>query len=115
MITETTLDRVADDDDIPLVSPGKMRADAIKRLQIGLSGLIGVLLLIGLASIIKERANEADLGTVPESMPTVAPQAVTTPNKDPLADAGVQPEIPSASPSPTATPQGGANVPAPQP
>ena len=104
MITDPPLDRVAEDDDTPFATPGKMRADAMKRLQIGISGLVAMLLLVALANIIRDRATVTDLGTVPEAMPTVAPQATPVPNKDPLADAGVQPELPPATAAPTPAP-----------
>jgi len=104
MITDPTLDRVAEDDDTPFATPGKMRADAIKRLQIGVSGLVAMILLVALANIIRDRATETELGTVPEAMPTVAPQVIVPTNKDPLADAGVQPELPPATATPTPAP-----------
>lgn len=66
----------------------------------GAIGVIAVLLLIGLASIIKERAAQTDttavVGAAPTSQPTTDSAAA-----DPLAEAGVVPDIPA---SPTADP-----------
>ena len=99
------------DDDAPLVTQGKMRAEAIKRLQIGLTGLAVMLLLVGLANVIKDRASQSEQAAVPEVETQAAvTQPTPAPNKDPLADAGVVPELPSAaSPSPeaAASPQAG--------
>lgn len=77
------------------------RSQTVQRLQVGLAGLSGVVLLVALANIIMERAQEAEATTVPEAAATISvenePKA-----RDPLADAGVVPDLP-ASPSPTPT------------
>lgn len=83
---------------IPL---GGTRAEAIQRLQVGLSLLGGVILLIGLANVIEDRAKETDAARVPEAAATVAAQPDKPPQSDPLADAGVVPDLPAES---TATP-----------
>lgn len=64
-----------------------------------------MVLLVGLANIIQDRARVSDAMAVPEAAPTTEPstQAIQS---DPLADAGLVPDMPvepSASPSPTAT------------
>jgi hypothetical protein len=102
MNSEQTVDP---DDDAPLVTQGKMRAEAIKRLQIGLTGLAVMLLLVGLANVIKDRAKQSEQAAEPEvEAQVVVAKPTPAPNKDPLADAGVVPELPSAaSPSPGAT------------
>lgn len=79
------------------------RAETIQRLQVGLSGLAVVVLVVGLATIITERRAETDATTVPEAAATVAAEPSPTPVSDPLAEAGVVPELP---PEPTATPAG---------
>lgn len=73
---------------------GGTRAEAVQRLQIGLSGLAAMLLLVGLANIIQDRARISEASAVPEAAPTVAPSAPPA-LTDPLADAGVVPDMPT--------------------
>lgn len=68
------------------------RAQALQRLQIGLFGLGAMVLLVGLANIIIDRAEQTEAGTVPEAAATVAPSKAPQAS-DPLADAGVAPEV----------------------
>ncbi len=90
-------------DDAPDTMPlGGSRAEAVQRLQIGLFGIGAMILLVGLAGIIGGQADLADQNAVPEAAPTTEPGAAV-PQRDPLADAGVVPDIP-AEPSPSATP-----------
>lgn len=84
---------------LPEAPVGGSRAEALRRLQMGAVGVIAVLLLIGLASIIKDGATQTESTTVAGAAPTTAPSATTT-AADPLAEAGVVPEVP---PGPTAT------------
>ena len=82
----------------PIEAPvplGGTRAEALKRLQIGLFGLGAVLFLIGIANVFLQRANLAEEAAVPEAAPTVAADEVKQPQSDPLADAGVVPELPA--------------------
>jgi len=79
---------------------GGTRADAVQRLQVGLSGLAAMVLLVGLASVIQGRAQRIDESSVPEAAPTTEPTTVPQ-QSDPLADAGVVPDIPA---EPEATP-----------
>src|SRR3546814_18583549 len=75
------------------------KKDAIQRIQIGLTGLAGVVLLVGLANIVVEKAGVSDGGTVPAiddapprlagSGSTAAGPAHTPP--EPLAEFGVAP------------------------
>ncbi|MBW8785894.1 MAG: hypothetical protein JF593_14890 [Novosphingobium sp.] len=71
----------------------ELRAQAVHRLQIGMFGLAAMLLIVGLANIIMERARLADAasGAAP-----VASSAAASPSSDPLADLGV---VPSAAPA----------------
>ncbi|MXO58038.1 hypothetical protein GRI89_00570 [Altererythrobacter salegens] len=92
------------------------RAHAVQRLQIGFFGLGGMILLIGLANIIMNQALVSEATMVPEAAPTVTPQATPSPASDPLADAGVGPDLPSEpvqqqapAPAPTNAPQTNAN------
>ena len=92
-------------------TPRELRAQAVHRLQVGLFGLAGMLLLVGLANIIMDRARVNDDATAEaaaasavaaEVVPETAPQ---DPGSDPLADMGVVPDLPSAgepSPAPPA-------------
>lgn len=80
---------------------GGTRAQAMQRLQVGLSGLAAMVLLVGLANIIQDRARVAEESSVPEAAPTTEPTAQPA-QSDPLADAGVVPDIP-AEPTPAAT------------
>ncbi|ROT93390.1 hypothetical protein EB810_14955 [Altererythrobacter sp. FM1] len=94
---------------------GGTRAEAVQRLQVGVSLLVGVLLLVGIANVIENRAQEVEATTVPEAAATV-PATPSTPQNDPLADAGVVPDIPAddgttATPAPTASPAMDAPVP----
>jgi hypothetical protein len=88
---------------------GGTRGEAVQRLQVGVSLLVGVLLLVGIANVIENRAKEVEATTVPEAAATV-PATPSTPQNDPLADAGVVPDIPAdggtgatASPTPSPT------------
>jgi hypothetical protein len=71
------------------------RAQVINRLQVGLGGIAVMLLIVGLANIIMDRARLMEDGPAAASS-----SAVPTPSKgsDPLADIGLVP-----SPDPTAT------------
>ncbi|MFL0357328.1 hypothetical protein ACI5KX_12720 [Erythrobacter sp. GH1-10] len=80
---------------------GGTRGEAVQRLQIGLSGIAAMVLLVGLASIIGSQANLTEQSAVPDAAPTTEPTAAPQ-QRDPLADAGVVPDIP-AEPSPTPT------------
>lgn len=83
------------------VPPGtrELRAQSVQRLQVGLLGLAAMLLLVGLANIIMDRARLAD-GAVDAKTDQVANTVKTAPKNDPLADIGV---VPSAAPSAAGT------------
>ena len=78
------------------------RREAIQRLQIGFFGLGAMVLLVGLASIIMRGVQETEATAVPEAAPTVAATQTPAPARDPLAEAGVVPDLP-AEPEPAAT------------
>lgn len=83
---------------------GGTRAQAMHRLQVGLSGLAAMVLLVGLANIIQDRARVADSQSVPEAAPTTEPTAAPS-QSDPLADAGVVPDLPvEPTPAPSQAP-----------
>ncbi len=98
MATEPKTDRLGED----LAPLGGTRAEALQRLQVGLSLLGGVILLVGLANVIEDRAKQTDAASVPDAAATVAASSNPAQQSDPLADAGVVPDLP-AEPSPAPT------------
>src|SRR5579864_163579 len=74
----------------------ELRAQAVHRLQIGLFGLAAMLLLVGLANIIMDRARLAESAA---PAPEVTASGGAHKASDPLADIGV---VPAADPSATA-------------
>ena len=78
------------------------RAQAVHRMQVGLFGLAGMLLLVGLANIIMDRALLGDDATAASSAAAASAAKVTpegaaaSPANDPLADIGVVPDMPAA-------------------
>ncbi len=83
----------------------ELRAQAVQRLQTGLFGLAAILLIVGLADIINERALKAEAAN---QAPSAGASATPGGKGDPLADAGV---VPSASASPDAKPSGTGGAP----
>lgn len=71
----------------------ELRAQSVHRLQIGLFGLAAMLMIVGLANIIMDRARLAEDA---EALPDVAVTDKAQPASDPLADIGV---VPAADPS----------------
>lgn len=81
------------------------RAQRMQRLQVGLFGLGAMVLMIALADIVTSRARETEEASVPELAP-VAEESPAPAPRDPLADAGVVPEVPVETPKPApAAPQ----------
>ncbi len=76
----------------------ELRAQSVHRLQLGLFGLCAMLLIVGLANIIMDRAQLTDTQDPIEQVIAVDDPA-SKPVVDPLADAGV---IPAADPTPEA-------------
>ncbi len=77
----------------------EIRAHALHRLQIGLFGLATMLLIVGLANIIMDRARLVE----PDGRPAVVNDGGSA-RSDPLADIGVVPAAdPSAAPQPVDT------------
>jgi hypothetical protein len=70
------------------------RSQAMQRLQIGLFGLAAMILLVSLANIILTNARQNEARVVPEAAPTVAAGEEAAPVSDPLAQAGVVPDMP---------------------
>ena len=82
----------------------ELRSQSVHRLQLGLFGLCAVLLIIGLANVIMDRAQTIDADD-PNAQVIAADAEEADPVVDPLADAGV---VPAADP----TPEAGAAAPA---
>ncbi len=80
---------------------GGTREQAMHRLQIGVGGVFAIVLLVGLASLIENRAVETEKQAVPEAAPTNQP-VESSARPDPLVEAGVVPDLPT-TPTPTAT------------
>ena len=78
------------------VAPGarELRVQAVHRLQVGFFGLAAMLLLVGLANIIMDRARLADEGT--SAAETAINDGDQKGASDPLADIGV---VPAADPT----------------
>ncbi|WP_264419356.1 hypothetical protein [Novosphingobium sp. KCTC 2891] len=70
----------------------ELRAQAVHRLQVGMFGLAGMLLLVSLANVIMDRAQMGDAGAA--NAPDAAASASASPANDPLVDMGVAPELP---------------------
>lgn len=98
MLTRPT-NRSEADTAVPL---GGSRAQALQRLQIGVAGLASMVLMIALANVIMDQANRTEATSVPQAAATVAAEPTAAPQNDPLAEAGVVPDMPA---EPTATPQ----------
>jgi hypothetical protein len=82
----------------------ELRAQAVHRLQVGMFGLAGMLLLVSLANVIMDRAQSIDAGLQDKN---VAASASASPASDPLVDMGVAPELPVAgetAPDPAKSP-----------
>jgi hypothetical protein len=73
-------------------STRELRAQAVHRLQVGMFGLAGMLLLVSLANVIMDRAKYLDDTSVNLAEPMTS--ASETSAKDPLVDMGVAPELP---------------------
>lgn len=69
------------------------RAQTIQRLQVGVAGILVMLLVVALAATLTQRAQSVEDAAVPDAAPTTEPEQAE-PQSDPLADAGVVPEIP---------------------
>ncbi len=94
------LPTLAPDEDAASSPLGGSRAQALQRLQVGVSLLLGIVLIVGLANVIEDRAKLSEDTAVPQAAATVAPSPMSTAN-DPLADAGVVPDLPAeATPAP---------------
>ncbi|EJL29446.1 hypothetical protein [Novosphingobium sp. AP12] len=81
-------------------SARELRSQAVYRLQIGLFGLFAMLLIVGLANIIRDRLRLSET-TDPIQQVVAVDAKPTRTASDPLADIGV---VPASDPTPTPTP-----------
>jgi hypothetical protein len=78
--------------------PRDLRAQAVHRLQVGMFGLAGMLLLVSLANVIMDRAKQVERTTAENPAALAAnPSASPSAASDPLVDMGVAPELPVGS------------------
>lgn len=70
---------------------GGTRAERIQRLQVGGFGLFAMVLIVALADIVISRARQTEATSVAEPVSSAAEAEVP---RDPLADAGVVPDLP---------------------
>ena len=78
----------------PIAPLAGTRSQSMQRLQVGLFGLAAMILLVSLANIIKTNAADNEARVVPEAASTVAADENAASVSDPLADAGVVPDMP---------------------
>ena len=71
-------------------TPREVRAQSVKRLQVGILGLASMLLLIGLANIIMQHARQSEIAQAPVGAVHQASSGGVS-GSDPLADIGVAP------------------------
>lgn len=79
------------------------RSQTIQRLQVGLFGLAVMILLIGLANVIMSHARRNEDASAAAPQTADASQAAASTGNDPLADAGVVPDMPANSPAPASS------------
>lgn len=90
------------------VPPGarELRAQAVQRLQAGLFGMAMIVLVVGLANVINDRARQADAANTLQT--AASPSATASAPSDPLADIGV---VPSSAPETNSSPKPAAGLP----
>ncbi|MEZ5680257.1 MAG: hypothetical protein R3E14_03070 [Erythrobacter sp.] len=91
--------------ELPEVQPGgAQRARSLQRLQIGITGVVLMVVLVGLASLVENSAAQIDAASVPEAAPTTEPTETQQQN-DPLVQAGVVPDLPAPQAVQSSAPQ----------
>ena len=66
-------------------------SDSVRRLQIGIAGVLTVLLLVGMAGLIGDRARESAAQQAAPTAQAVAPGTTKPAGSAPLEELGVQP------------------------
>lgn len=90
----------------PSPSARELRSQAVHRLQVGLFGLCAMLLLVGLANVITDRAEQTTEAQEPVHEVVAVDAKPKKQAADPLADIGVVPAAgPTPSPAPTESEQ----------
>ena len=79
----------------PVAPLAGTRGQSIQRLQVGLFGLAAMVLLVALANIILTNAEQNQATVVAEAVPTESAQQEPAQGTDPLAEAGVVPDMPA--------------------
>lgn len=101
---ERRADSAAQSAQSPVPAPARdLRAQSVHRLQVGLFGLCAMLLMVGLANIIMDRAKLEDRGDPIEKV-IAADAPPKQQNVEPLADIGVVPSVDPAPGTETGTP-----------
>jgi hypothetical protein len=95
----TDLQRQVPESALPAAPLAGSRSQAIQRLQVGLFGLAAMVLLVALANIIRNNAEQNEATVVPEAAPTMTVEAQPGGASDPLAEAGVVPDMPTEQPT----------------
>lgn len=80
--------------ELPAAPLAGTRSQSMQRLQVGLFGLAAMILLVALANIIMTNAEQNQATVVPESVPSETAQQEPVKVTDPLAEAGVVPDMP---------------------
>lgn len=83
-------------------SARELRGQAVQRLQTGLFGLAAIVLIVGLANIINDRAQLSEAANSTPQSEVVANDKPGA-KADPLADAGVVPSTPEDAVAPVAS------------
>lgn len=92
--------------ELPEISPGgAQRARTVQRLQIGVTGVVLMIVLVGLASLVENSASQIDATAVPEAAPTTEPTSPQQQN-DPLVEAGIVPDLPAPQATAQTAPTG---------
>lgn len=86
----------------PLPNPPPPASDSVRRLQVGLGGVVAVLLLVGLAEIIGERTADSNGSAAATSTDPAAKEEVKA--EQPLVELGVQPDTKATEAPATAPP-----------
>jgi hypothetical protein len=97
----------------PVAAPPEPINDSMRRIQIGIAGVLTVLLLVGLAGLIGDRARERAGNGAATGTEVAMPGDAPKPSNTPLEELGVQPvskdeniqapvKVPQAAP-PTST------------
>lgn len=81
--------------ELPRAPLAGTNSQSVQRLQVGLFGLAAMVLLVALANIIRNNAEQNEATVVPEAAPTVVAEKKAGGVSDPLADAGVVPDTPA--------------------